>query len=134
MAHSRALPMVSILAAVALALVSCNNNDSTGPTGNSNLAGTYTLDSLTYAGQPATATGTMTLTDSTYTASLTMTAPQPFNFNDVGTYSASGGTWTQVSSTGLGTYSGTYTLTNNTLRVNVTIQGVIQLGMVWQRQ
>lgn len=133
MAHSRALPMAAILAAATLVLVSCNSNNSTGPQNTSSLAGTYTLDSLTYMGQPATATGTMTLTDSTYTASLNMTQPGTFAFNDTGTYTASGGTWSQSSSQGLGTYSGTYTLTNNTLKVNVSISGVV-LGMVWQRQ
>lgn len=134
MAHSRALPMAAILAAATLALVSCSSsNNSTGPKQTSTLAGTYSLDSLTYMGQPATATGTMTLTDSTYTASLSMTQPGTFAFDDTGTYTASGGTWTQVSGQGLGTYSGTYTLTNNTLKVNVSISGVV-LGMVWQRQ
>ena len=133
MAHSRVLTTAAILTAAALALVSCNSNSSTNPQTSSPLAGTYSLDSLTYMGQPATATGTMTLTDSTYTASLNMTQPAPFNFSDSGTYTASGGTWTQVSGQGLGTYSGQYTLTNNTLRVNVSISGVV-LGMVWQRQ
>jgi hypothetical protein len=133
MARSRALPMAATLAAAALVLVSCNSNNSTGPQNSSSLAGTYSLDSLTYMGQPATATGTMTLTDSTYTASLNMTQPATFNFNDTGTYTASGNTWSQSSNLGLGTYSGTYTLSNNTLRVNVSVQGLV-LGMVWQRQ
>ncbi len=129
--------VLATLVSAALVLAGCKS-DSTSPTTSANLAGSYTLQSLTQAGvtlTPPAATGTLTLTATTYAVNLTITLPgqQPLQEQDAGTYTISGSQWSQ-SSTTIGIQSvGTYTYSNGTLSVNVTTAG-LQVATTWKKQ
>jgi len=122
----------------ALALASCKSNDSTGPEGGANLAGTYSLVSLTFEGQPTVgpplATGSLTLTDTAYSISIDITVPgAEQQITDAGTYTVSGSSWSQSSSTLNIQSVGTYTLADGTLTVDVTTAGQ-QVTTIWLKQ
>ncbi len=119
---------LTALALPALLLVGCKS-DSTGPT-TTNLAGTYTVQSLTMQGLPVPATGTVVLTATNYTVSITINIPgQPAQqITDAGTYTISGSQWSQTSTvTGCPSACvqsvGTFSLNGNTLTLAVTTQG-----------
>jgi hypothetical protein len=123
----------------ALALTSCKNNDSTGPEGNADLIGSYSLASLTYEGQatlgPPFATGSMVLTDTTYSVSIDIVVPgtDPQHIADSGTYTVSGSNWSQTSSTLNVQSVGTYALASGTLTVDVTTAGQ-HVTTIWLKQ
>jgi len=119
---------------VVLALCTgCSDNSPTQPS--TSLAGTYSLNSFAFVvqGQQQAvpgATGTFTLTATNYT--LDLTVPGQGSLHDTGTYSISGNTWSQ-SSTTTGQATGTYTLSGNQLTVDATSQGTETVS-VWQKQ
>ncbi len=127
----RVLSAASRLAALALPallLVGCKS-DSTGPSA-TNLAGTYTVQSLSMQGLTVPATGTVVLTATNYTVSITINIPgQPAEtIQDAGTYTISGSQWSQTSTvTGCPSACvqsvGPFSLNGNTLTLAVTTQG-----------
>jgi hypothetical protein len=118
-------------ASVVLGAIGCSDS-STSP--NVNLSGTYSLVSIQFPPQaavtPPNATGTFTLTATTYTLHLVIQGQG--TVDDTRTYTISGSSWSQSSST-TGQATGTYSLTGSTLTVNATAQGVTSVS-VWQKQ
>ncbi len=138
-------PVLWMLAAAlpAMLLAGCKS-DSSGPSTSANLAGTYSLQAITFQGQPSVgppiATGTFTLTNTTYTVSINVNVPgqSPESIQDAGTYTLSGNTWSQTSTvqgcpTACLQSVGTFSLSGNTLTVNVTTMGS-QVVTVWTKQ
>ncbi len=128
------------LGGLALSIVllgACSGGDSTSPGTSTDFSGSYTLQSLTAAGMtiiPPLASGTLTLTASSYTFDVTVAVPgQPtIHMVDAGTYTFSGSSWTQNSST-TGQTVGTYSSQGNTLTFNMTQQGQATTT-VWEKQ
>lgn len=137
----RTLSTGRALAGVALSillLVGCAGGDSTSPPTTTDIAGTYTLQSLTTSGLtivPPLATGTLVLTATNYTLNVSVSVPgQPTQaVVDNGTYSFSGSSWTQVSAATGQTVVGTYSRQGNTLTVNMSAQGQATTS-VWLKQ
>ncbi len=135
--RKRSMPVLAGLALFALVLAGCKG-DSTGPGASTDLSGTYSLQSLTQSGLtlgPPLATGTLTLTSTNYTLNLSINIPgqQAEQIQDAGTYTTSGSSWTQTSTT-LGVQSvGTFSLSNGVLTVSVTTQGQAS-SSVWKKQ
>ena len=130
----RALP---IIAALVWAIASACGSDSTAPnTSTSALIGTYDLASATFQNQqaigPPIATGTLVLADSTYIVTLTI-PPDTTPVVDSGTYTVSGSNWTQASKVQPVQSVGTYSLSHDTLSVNVTTLNM-QVATVWTKQ
>ena len=130
----RALPIV---AALVWAIASACGSDSTAPTtGNSALIGTYDLVSVTFQNQqpigPPAANGVLVLADSTYIVSLTI-PPDTTPVVDSGTYTVSGNNWSQASKVQPVQSVGTYSLSHDTLSVNVTTLNM-QVATVWTKQ
>lgn len=134
----RPRPDLSNLSALVVAVVligGCGDDETTAPT--VDLSGTYELVSATFAGQtvtPPIATGTAILTATTYDIDITVTIPtqQPIVISDEGTYSTSGNTWTQESSTTGGQAVGSFTLVGDVLTVDSVLAGM-QVRAVWRR-
>src|SRR5689334_3494851 len=106
----RARPLFLIVAVLAMCAGCGSDNSPTQP--GASLAGTYSLTSFSYVvqGQKQAvpgATGSFTLTANSYTLDLTI--PGQGSLHDSGTYSVSGSTWNQ-SSTTTGQATGTYAL------------------------
>jgi hypothetical protein len=128
-----------MLALAVLALAAgCGGKDSTGPVAVSSdrLAGTYDLISITFQGQqtltPPEATGVLLLTSTTYMVTLHV-APDTAAVVDSGTYAISGNQWSQTSTATQLQSVGTYTLSHDTLTVNVTTQGM-QVSNLWKKR
>jgi hypothetical protein len=128
-----------LLLAAAWVVGACGGDS--GGTGNSQLpppAGTYDLVSIAFPPQPAVGppafTGTLTLTGAAYTVLITQVLPGPpaTVVADTGTFTASGGNWSQNSSTGLPQSVGTYTFSKDTLDVSVTTP--VATTTVWAKQ
>jgi hypothetical protein len=122
-----------VLASLTLGTAACSDSSPTSPT--VNLAGSYTLVSLAAKVQGQTvpvdgASGTLVLTATQYTLSLTV--PGQGTLDDTGTYSVSGSTWSQ-SSTTTGQATGTYSVNGTQLTVDATSQGTETIS-VWQKQ
>ncbi len=99
---------------------------------------TYSFTSLQNPPNPAltppTATGTLVLASTTYNVTINIQGQPPVQ--DQGTYSITGGSWSQTSTTNPGIQStGTYTYNASTgvLTVDVTASGVRTIT-VWQKQ
>lgn len=134
MKHPRIVSVAGLVAVTVLVVAACSKKSTTAPSGNPALVGSYTLLSFTGLGigplTPPIATGSATLGDSTYTIHIELPGD---TIDDSGTYTVSGDSITQTSTT-LGVQSvGTYTLTNNTLTVDVTAVGQETIT-VWLKQ
>lgn len=138
MQHSPGVRVLPIFAVLIWAIASACGNDSTQPSNSSTaaLVGSYDLLSVTFQNQPPigppAATGLLVLADSTYNLTLTV-PPDETPVVDSGTYSISGSNWTQSSSVQPVQSVGTYSLSNDTLRVNVTTANM-QLATAWLKQ
>lgn len=84
--HWKQLTIVGVTAAAAVA-VACSSDKGTGPSGNVDLTGNYSLVSLTF-GVPTTAGGTMVMTSTTFSDSIHVTAPIDTVIRLAGTYVA----------------------------------------------
>lgn len=139
MRHRRLLPAVSLGVLTLAALAACGGNTATGPAPAADLSGTYGLVSITFQGNPAigppTATGRLVLTKTTYNVTLDIKPPLVPEqvIVDSGTYSISGNAWSQSSLVNPVQSVGTYTLSHDTLTVNVTTVGM-QVENVWKKQ
>ena len=131
-------PVLLLLAStLAAAVVGCGS-DNSGPSNPAPPAGTYTLTSLENPPNPVVgppvATGPLILTATTY--SVTIDVVQQPEVHDEGTYTISGGTWSQTSTTNQGVQStGTFTYdqASGVLTVDVTVVGIRTIT-VWQKQ
>ena len=109
----------TLLAAFAAAtLLACSDDDeNTGP--NTDLSGTYTLQSIQQGDNPVLgppiATGTLVLTATTYNVSISAAGQV---LADQGTYTTSGNTFSQSGT--LGQATGTFTQNNNTFSTDLT--------------
>jgi hypothetical protein len=132
----RPLGIQIVLALVCVGASACGS-DSTAPSSSSTalLVGTYDLVSITFPGQPTlsppAATGELRLHDSTY--ALTITLPEQGTTPDSGTYTINGNHWSQSSVTNPVQSVGTYTLSNDTLSVDLTEQGLL-IENVWKKR
>jgi hypothetical protein len=130
-------PVLLLLAsAVAAAAIGCSDNS--GPSNPPPPAGNYALVSLQNPPNPTltppTATGTLALTATAYNVTINVQGQDPVT--DQGTYTISGGDWSQTSTTNQGVQSTgtfTYNLTTGVLSVDVTAVGVRTIT-VWQKQ
>jgi len=121
-----------------MAVVAGTACGSSGPTNPgltaAELVGTYDLASLTLDNDPPLvppeATGTLTLALSTYNVTLNLPSGTQV---DSGTWSVSGSTWTQSSSTQAIQEQGTASLSHDTLTVNLNAAGT-QISSVWVKQ
>jgi hypothetical protein len=127
----------TLAAAASIALGASGCSDSTAPATTPPTPGTYSLTSFAFVSQgskqpvPGT-TGTLILTATTY--NVTIAVPGQGSTTDQGTWSASGGQWSQASSNPQGPQStGTYTFVSNVLTVDATAGGVETVS-VWQKQ
>jgi hypothetical protein len=127
--HLIALGLVVVLAGC--------GSDNTGPANPPPPAGTYDMTSFQNPPNPAvtppTVTGQLVLTASTYNVTIDVQGQVQ---QDQGTYTISGNTWTQISTTtpGLqstGTFS--YTTATGVLKVDVTAQSFRTITL-WQKQ
>lgn len=84
--HWKRLTIVGVTAAAAVA-VACSSDKGTGPGGNVDLTGNYSLVSLTF-GVPTTAGGTMVMSSTTFSDSIHVTAPIDTVIRLAGTYVA----------------------------------------------
>jgi hypothetical protein len=128
--------LAALAAATALCgLAACSSSSSTGPNTVS-LAGNYALTSFSENGQDLSqvATGTLAMTATHYNVNITFLNNLAPAIVDSGTYTATqSGTFSQTSTpTGVQT-TGTYTLSNNLLTVNLSTQG-ITVVQAWQKQ
>lgn len=127
--------LAALTAATALCALAACSSSSTG-TDNVSLAGNYTLQSFTENGQDLSqaATGTLAMTGTRYDVNITFLGNIAPAIADSGTYTATkSGTFSQSSiSSGVQT-TGTYTLSNNVLTVNLSAQG-ITVVQAWQKQ
>jgi len=127
-----------LVAAAVMAVVAGTACGSSGPTNPgltaAELVGTYDLASLTLDKDPPLvppeATGTLTLALSTYNVTLNLPSGTQV---DSGTWSVSGSTWTQSSSTQAIQEQGTASLSHDTLTVNLNAAGT-QISSVWVKQ
>jgi hypothetical protein len=127
-----------LVAAAVMAVVAGTACGSSGPTNPgltaAELVGTYDLSSLTLDNDPPLvppeATGTLTLALSTYNVTLNLPSGTQV---DSGTWSVSGSTWTQSSSTQAIQEQGTAKLSHDTLTVNLNAAGT-QISSVWVKQ
>jgi len=127
-----------LVAAAVMAVVAGTACGSSGPTNPgltaAELVGTYDLASLTLDNDPPLvppeATGTLTLALSTYNVTLNLPSGTQV---DSGTWSVSGSTWTQSSSTQAIQEQGTASLSHDTLTVNLNAAGT-QISSVWVKQ
>jgi len=127
-----------LVAAAVMAVVAGTACGSSGPTNPgltaAELVGTYDLSSLTLDNDPPLvppeATGTLTLALSTYNVTLNLPSGTQV---DSGTWSVSGSTWTQSSSTQAIQEQGTASLSHDTLTVNLNAAGT-QISSVWVKQ
>jgi hypothetical protein len=127
-----------LVAAAVMAVVAGTACGSSGPTNPgltaAELVGTYDLASLTLDNDPPLvppeATGTLTLALSTYNVTLNLPSGTQV---DSGTWSVSGSTWTQSSSTQAIQEQGTAKLSHDTLTVNLNAAGT-QISSVWVKQ
>lgn len=135
----RARRLVSLLVScgVGTGVLACGG-DNLAPSNTPPPPGTYALTSFQNPPNPAItppiATGTLTLTAATYNVTIDVQGQPPVQ--DQGTYSISGGGWSQMSTTNPGVQStGTYTYNSGTgvLRVDVTTGGVRTIA-AWQKQ
>ena len=127
-----------LVVAAVIAVVAGTACGSSGPTNPgltaAELVGTYDLASLTLDNDPPLvppeATGTLTLALSTYNVTLNLPSGTQV---DSGTWSVSGSTWTQSSSTQAIQEQGTASLSHDTLTVNLNAAGT-QISSVWVKQ
>ena len=127
-----------LVVAAVIAVVAGTACGSSGPTNPgltaAELVGTYDLASLTLDNDPPLvppeATGTLTLALSTYNVTLNLPSGTQV---DSGTWSVSGSTWTQSSSTQAIQEQGTAKLSHDTLTVNLNAAGT-QISSVWVKQ
>ncbi len=139
MTHRRRLPAVSLGVLALAALAACGGTSATQPASAADLSGTYGLVSITFQGQqtigPPTAIGRLVLTKTTYNVTLDIKPPlfPEQIIVDSGTYSISGNAWSQSSLVNPVQSVGTYTLSHDTLTVNVTTVG-LQVENVWKKQ
>ena len=128
------LVAAAVMAVVAgTACGSSNGSTNPGLTA-AELVGTYDLASLTLDNDPPlvppVATGTLTLALSTYNVTLNLPSGTQV---DSGTWSVSGSTWTQSSSTQAIQEQGTASLSHDTLTVSLNAAGT-QISSVWVKQ
>ena len=127
-----------LLASAVTALVLGCSSDNSGPSNPAPSTGTYALVSLQNPPNPTVmppvATGTLVLAASTYDVTISVEGQEPVV--DQGTYSISGSSWSQTSTTNQGVQSTgtfTYNQTTGVLSVDVTVVGVHTIS-VWQKQ
>ena len=125
----RSLLLFALAAGMMLASWGCTST--TAPS--ADLSGTYGLVSIQFGQSAAVLTppneeGSFALSTTTYNLSLTGAVPE----TDSGTYSATGTTWSQVSSTGGTQSTGSYSLSGTILTVSTVQQGVTVIA-VWQK-
>jgi hypothetical protein len=135
MYHRRSV-VLFLASAVAAVALGCSDNN--GPSNPPPAAGTYSMTSIqnppNAALTPPVATGTLQLTATTYSVTIDVQG-QP-EVQDQGTYTISGGTWSQTSTTNQGVQSTgtfTYNQTTGALHVDVTAVGVRTITD-WQKQ
>jgi hypothetical protein len=135
MRHRRSL-LLLLTSSVAVAVLGCSDNS--GPSNPAPPAGTYALTSFQNPPNPAltppVATGTLVLAATTYDVTINVQGQDPVT--DQGTYSISGGNWSQTSTTNQGVQSTgtfTYNQTSGLLTVDVTAFGVRTIT-AWQKQ
>ena len=135
MRHRRSL-LLLLAASVAVAALGCSDNSA--PSNPRPPAATYALTSFQNPPNPAltppTATGTLVLAATTYDVTINVQGQDPVT--DQGTYTISGGNWSQTSTTNQGVQStGTFTYNQTTglLTVDVTAFGVRTVS-AWQKQ
>lgn len=122
----------TLLAALAAsALLACSDDDgNTGP--NTDLSGSYTLQSFQQGDNPVltppTATGTLVLTATTYTVSISAAGQQ---LVDQGTYTTNGNNFSQTGT--LGQATGTFTQSGNTFSTDLTTAAG-RIRSTWQKQ
>ena len=135
------IPIVFIHGIAAALLTSGCGNDYEQPTQapSVDLTGTYDLISITFGAPPAleppVAVGSLVLTSSDYDLQITLSVTVsgiPDTITDRGTYTASGNTWTQVSSLTPTQSTGTFSQQGDTLSVSVTIGG-LKIDSVWRK-
>ncbi len=109
-----------IAALASAALLGCSDDETTGP--NTDLSGSYTLQSFQQGDNPVltppTATGTLVLTATTYTVSISVPGQQ---LADQGTYTTNGNQFSQSGT--LGQATGTFTQSGNTFSTDLTTAG-----------
>ena len=128
--------LLLLACSVAIAALGCSDNS--GPSNPRPPAGTYALTSFQNPPNPVltppTATGTLVLAATTYDVTINVQGQDPVT--DQGTYTISGGNWSQTSTTNQGVQStGTfsYNQTTGLLTVDVTAFGVRTVS-AWQKQ
>lgn len=123
--------------AMAMAIVAaCGSDKSTGPGDTVSLAGQYTLTSFKEGNNDLSqaTSGTLALTATNYTVNITFQGDAAPPIADQGTYTAtSNGSFSQTSSSSGAQSTGTYTLVNGLLTLNVTEQGMA-ISQTWQKQ
>lgn len=129
--------LVGLLMFAGIAATGCGS-DNTGPSSTPPPAGTYSLASIQNPPNPTLtppiATGILVLGATTY--NVTIDVQGQAEVQDQGTYTISGSTWTQTSTTNAGVQSsGTYSYNSTTgvLSVDVTTAGVRTITG-WQKQ
>ncbi len=111
-------------------------SSSTTATNTVSLAGNYTLQSFSEAGQDLSqaASGTLALTDTKYVVNITFIQNVAPAIVDSGTYTATkSGSFSQTSTANGAQTTGTYTLVSGLLTVNLSAQG-IAVTQAWQKQ
>jgi len=129
--------LVVVGAVVAGAVVACKK-DSTAPCVPKDLSGSWALLGLTEPPNPPigppSATGTLNLSATRYKVHIDITIPSPTTVDDSGAYHV---TCTAIDETSdnvsNGQATGSYTLSHDTLTVNVTSQAV-NVITVWKKQ
>jgi len=131
-------PSLLLLLASSLTVAALGCSDNSGPSNPPPAAGTYALTSFQNPPNPAltppNATGTLVLTGSNYNVTINVQGQDPVT--DQGTYTISGTSWSQTSTTNQGVQStGTFTYNQSTgvLTVDVTAVGVRTIS-AWQKQ
>jgi hypothetical protein len=128
--------LLLLASTVTVAALGCSDNS--GPSNPRPPAGSYALTSFQNPPNPVltppTATGTLVLAATTYDVTINVPGQDPVT--DQGTYTISGGNWSQTSTTNQGVQStGTFTYNQGTglLPVDVTAFGVETIS-AWQKQ
>lgn len=128
--------LTGLLLGLTLVLAGCDTEGIT-VVDDVDLAGSYTLVSITFEGQPTltppAATGTLVLTETRYDVDITIQTEQgPNQISDEGSYEVDGNSWSQTSDDGDIQSVGTFELDGDVLTVDVTTQNQ-RVVNVWER-
>lgn len=133
--HRIRLTIVGSMAAAAIA-VACSSDKGTGPGGNVDLTGNYSLVTLTFGAVPTTAGGTMVMTSTAFSDSIHVTVPIDTVIKLGGTYVAKSNDSIYLSPPQpFPQIPGTFVrnAANNTLALNLSFSGTA-LNTLWHRQ